>query len=440
MVFKKNLVFLVIGFTVLLIILVAFCFTGFFNPLVDVSPSTTISPTASATNSPTPDPTISPLDYDVEAQRLFNQALTIMEQLRNVSIPQVNLRVVTKDWAIQTWGVSSAQGDQKNIQIQENIYKALLFISQNDSLYQATVDWAGYFMAVTQAGTIYIVKENFNITNTLDAAATMAHELTHVMPITYNIPQYYYSYDASKARSALTEGDACFTANFVKNLILTGNTPNPEPDSVPQNKLLTNNPNDESLFASIPDSVYDLDYFPYKFGEKFVQALYERGGWEMINQAYKNPPNSTEQILHPEKYYAAELPDTISDTKPSGGNWTKKWGAQYGEFFIQNMLSTNLTEYEVEKSSSGWGGDRLTYYESQDNNYLITWNIKWDTFTDSAEFLVGFTNYMKNAGAQEIQSNQWQSTLINQKIVWDQKANSTLIIASTDLAALQLFK
>lgn len=440
MVFKKNLVFLVIGFTVLLIILVAFCFTGFFNPLVDVSPSPTISPTASATNSPTPDPTISPLDYDVEAQRLFNQALTIMEQLRNVSIPQVNLRVVTKDWSIQTWGVSSAQVDQKNIQIQENIYKALLFISQNESLYQATVDWAGYFMAVTQAGTIYIVKENFNITNTLDAAATMAHELTHVMPITYNIPQYYYSYDASKARSALTEGDACFTANFVKNLILTGNTPNPEPDSVPQNKLLTNNPNDESLFASIPDSVYDLDYFPYKFGEKFVQALYERGGWEMINQAYKNPPNSTEQILHPEKYYAAELPDTISDTKPLGGNWTKKWGAQYGEFFIQNMLSTNLTEYEVEKSSSGWGGDRLTYYESQDNNYLITWNIKWDTFTDSAEFLVGFTNYMKNAGAQEIQSNQWQSTLINQKIVWDQKANSTLIIASTDLAALQLFK
>ena len=342
--------------------------------------------------------------------------MTEIEQIRNVTIPQVSLQVVTKDWAIQTWGVSSAQSDVKNLQMQENIYKALLMISQNASLYQATVDWAGYFMAVTQAGKIYIVKENFNITNTVDAEATMAHELTHILPITYNIPQYYSSYDSSKARSALTEGDASFTASYIKNQILTTNSPSPEPNCYIQRNLVTNNPNDPTVFPSIPDSVYNLDYFPYKYGEKFIQALYAQGGWAMVNQAYKNPPNSTEQILHPEKYFNAELPEPVADTKPSEGNWTKKWGANYGEFFIQNMLSTNLTQYEAEKAASGWGGDRLTYYENQDNQYLITWNIKWDTYNDSAEFLVCFNDYMKNAGAQETQSYQWQTNQIYQKI------------------------
>jgi hypothetical protein len=420
--------------------LVIFGLIVFLNMPSETQNLASPSPTMSPTSQPTSTSTINLVDYDAEAQRLFNLAVTEIEEIRNVTIPQVSLQVVTKDWAIQTWGVSSAQSDVKNLQMQENIYKALLMISQNASLYQATVDWAGYFMAVTQAGKIYIVKENFNITNTVDAEATMAHELTHIMQNIYNIPQYYFSYDASKARTALTEGDATFTASYIKNQTLTTNMPSPDPNYTIQKDLVTNNPNDVTVFPSIPDSVYNLDYFPYKYGEKFMQALYGQGGWEMVNQAYRNPPNSTEQIMHPEKYFDAELPESVAETKPSEGNWTKKWGAQYGEFFIQNMLHTNLTQYETEKASTGWGGDRLVYYENPDNQYLITWNIKWDTYVDSAEFLVCFNDYMKSAGAQETQSYQWQTNQIYQKIIWAQNTNSTLIIASTDQNALEQFR
>ena len=42
--------------------------------------------------------------------------------------------------------------------------------------------------------------------------------------------------------------------------------------------------------------------FPYLRGMVFCVKLTNEGGWKAIDEAYKNPPVSTEQILHPEKY------------------------------------------------------------------------------------------------------------------------------------------
>src|SRR5205823_972720 len=44
--------------------------------------------------------------------------------------------------------------------------------------------------------------------------------------------------------------------------------------------------------------------FPYVRGLVFCARLTNDGGWEALDAAYHNPPLSTEQILHPEKYRA----------------------------------------------------------------------------------------------------------------------------------------
>lgn len=53
--------------------------------------------------------------------------------------------------------------------------------------------------------------------------------------------------------------------------------------------------------------------FPYTYGADFVQYLYDRGRWAAVNKAYERLPDSTEQIMHPEKYLAAEAPITVTD-------------------------------------------------------------------------------------------------------------------------------
>ncbi len=44
--------------------------------------------------------------------------------------------------------------------------------------------------------------------------------------------------------------------------------------------------------------------FPYMKGVVFCAKLTNDGGWKAIDEAYRNLPQSTEQILHPEKFLA----------------------------------------------------------------------------------------------------------------------------------------
>ncbi len=50
---------------------------------------------------------------------------------------------------------------------------------------------------------------------------------------------------------------------------------------------------------------------PYDAGPAFVRTLLDAGGNSARNAAFKNPPVSTEQVLHPEKYLAGEKPLTV---------------------------------------------------------------------------------------------------------------------------------
>ncbi|MEM7233281.1 MAG: hypothetical protein AAF517_13980, partial [Planctomycetota bacterium] len=55
-------------------------------------------------------------------------------------------------------------------------------------------------------------------------------------------------------------------------------------------------------FRTAPLILQESLLFPYTQGMRFCAHLATRGGWPAINKAFRNPPLSTEQILHPEKY------------------------------------------------------------------------------------------------------------------------------------------
>ena len=51
---------------------------------------------------------------------------------------------------------------------------------------------------------------------------------------------------------------------------------------------------------------------PYTDGFAFVQERRHLGGWAAVDAAFRDLPVSTEQILHPEKYDAHELPIPVA--------------------------------------------------------------------------------------------------------------------------------
>jgi len=140
----------------------------------------------------------------------------------------------------------------------------------------------------------------------------------------------------------------------------------------------------------VPTFMQERFKFPYLDGSNFVLALKKPGGWEAVNRAYQNPPRSTEEILHPEKYKRGDdpprLPD-LSDLTVAG--YRPVYRDTLGEFGIRTLLM-GVDLKKAARRAAGWGGDRAVVFERQDGgDLLLVWVTDWDTPADAAEFMDG---------------------------------------------------
>jgi hypothetical protein len=131
--------------------------------------------------------------------------------------------------------------------------------------------------------------------------------------------------------------------------------------------------------------------FPYVWGGKFIQHLVNTKGWESLDALYKDLPVSSEQIMHPEKYYIARdmpkvvtLPDvTAKLTAP----WAKVNSDAFGEFGFYLIGKKFLDELSTKVMSEGWGGDQYALYEDQQSKQLLLLSLSvWDSEKDAEEF------------------------------------------------------
>src|SRR6185312_5802699 len=80
-----------------------------------------------------------------------------------------------------------------------------------------------------------------------------------------------------------------------------------------------------SSLREAPVILSETMIFPYLRGLVFCARLTNDGGWKAIDDAYRHPPLSTEQILHPEKYRAEPDRPTVVDLGKldAGPGWTE---------------------------------------------------------------------------------------------------------------------
>ncbi len=111
----------------------------------------------------------------------------------------------------------------------------------------------------------------------------LVHEMVHALQDQHfglkNLHPTGFDSDADLARSALVEGDATFTMIEL---------------------LKKDQPHVLAMLDTNLNTAKNLqNAFLYGQGAKYVKALKEKGGWEAVNAAYKNPPRYTATILHP---------------------------------------------------------------------------------------------------------------------------------------------
>ncbi|MFO0910903.1 MAG: hypothetical protein U0794_21610 [Isosphaeraceae bacterium] len=131
--------------------------------------------------------------------------------------------------------------------------------------------------------------------------------------------------------------------------------------------------------------------FPYLRGLVFCAKLTNDGGWEAIDQAYKQPPLSTEQILHPEAYRARPDAPTAVDLGQldAGKGWKELGRNVVGEM----QLGVLLRRHGGKNAAAGWDGDQYAVFEGPDKQVGLVWFTTWDTEGDAVEFQRGYSRF-----------------------------------------------
>jgi hypothetical protein len=124
--------------------------------------------------------------------------------------------------------------------------------------------------------------------------------------------------------------------------------------------------------------------FPYREGMLFVSDVYRAGGFPLVDRMYGALPQSTAEVLHPERYLAGIPPRPIADPRPPAG-YTPAHLDTLGELDARTLFERCLDAPAAEKAAAGWAGDRFGVFVGPGNRLAVAWISAWDTERDAAE-------------------------------------------------------
>ncbi len=223
----------------------------------------------------------------------------------------------------------------------------------------------------------------------------LAHELVHALQDQYQdldslLRSLEDDNDRSAAARAAFEGHATFAMVEWQLRQMTGSAVDlaalPNLSELGQGLDLGALPGMAAL-AGAPRVIRESILFPYMGGLGFVQSLWRERPERPIPLG-PDLPQSTEQILHPERALGAtrDPPTRVAFAAPAPAGWSELYADGLGELETRIFLEEFLPDAEAAgAAAAGWDGDRYRLLRSVDREVLV-WVSVWDTDRDAAEF------------------------------------------------------
>ena len=236
---------------------------------------------------------------------------------------------------------------------------------------------AGYYDPDAQA---MVVVTDTGLTP--EAQVTYAHEYTHALQDsafgmdTLDL-QRRGDDDGALAGLSLVEGDA--TTTMVLWAI----------DSLSPEEVLGISQTPLPDTTGVPAWMIRQQEFPYLAGTDFTSRLYATGGFGAVDEAWADPPISTEQILHYRAYTDDEQPIAVEDMGPdlAARGVTVVQATTLGEAMIGIWLDAlGMDQTDADAAAAGWGGDRIWAVTASDGSVGVVLRIAWDVAVDADQF------------------------------------------------------
>lgn len=218
---------------------------------------------------------------------------------------------------------------------------------------------------------------------------TLAHELTHAIDDQSfgleRIDQLITSCrdEAAAAAIALVEGNATFFMTQYAFAYLT-----------PEEQLALGTESGGEA-PDIAPFIENQQIWPYLKGQTFVQALSADGGVDAIDDAFRDLPVSTEQILHPERYpNDVPAPVDVPDLGPAlGRGWEDLDVQEVGEAWLSLALDLRMDSSDAADAAAGWdGGLYRAWTDGRDVAVLLS--TVWDSPEDAEAFAGAMTSWI----------------------------------------------
>jgi hypothetical protein len=133
------------------------------------------------------------------------------------------------------------------------------------------------------------------------------------------------------------------------------------------------------IFDKAPLYIRETLIFPYTKGMLFQHVLFEKEGKAAFSSAFSHPPVSTQQILHPERYFAGARPTEPSLPRlVSQGDYRVLMGGSIGELDHAILLRQYAGPGQADEIAPLWKGGsyRLLEHKSTKRT-VLSYSSEW---------------------------------------------------------------
>jgi len=323
-----------------------------------------------------------------ERDAVTARAMARIERIRGLefteSVPvEVVSRAQYRNRSQSVAGVDGESADPWN----DQVWEALLLIGESRGSSEAISETQsesvlGYYSPSENRIVVVSPTETPQVSR-----STLAHELVHALQDQqFGLTGSPRTQDTQLSRNGLVEGDATYVQQGYRQRC------NGEWDCIEPPQRGGGGGGGDSEREN--PGLYTVIVQPYLSGPVFVDSVRGDGGWEAVNAVYDDYPNSSEQVIHPERY-PDDDPVDVSVPDRSNGEWERfdhePVGDTVGEASIfATMYHNDRTDasrfsYQSEPSE-GWAGDTVVPYNNGSGGGGYVWVSRWDSPEDAREF------------------------------------------------------
>jgi hypothetical protein len=148
--------------------------------------------------------------------------------------------------------------------------------------------------------------------------------------------------------------------------------------------------------GDVPAIVAELGAFPYRDGPRLVAALLAAGGPGRLDAAFRAPPLSSAEVLHPERFLDGPGRAGVPPV-PADGRVVDE--GVLGELILRVVLASSLPRDRAAGAAAGWAGDRYVAWTAGARTCLRA-TVVMDNAAEASELAAGLRRWATDhAGA-----------------------------------------